>query len=274
MNEGTISRKKAIYLALGLILGAFIAGSLLGSAGYVGVYTDSYSYEDCNVLALTIKGEVFTYVTEKMLEYNDDITSAEEIARGLVEAERDDGIKAVLLSVDSYGGDAVAGEEIASALKRFNKSSVALVRGLGLSTAYWASTGADKIYASKLSEVGSIAVTMSYLDESRRNDREGYLYTELSSGKFKNLGDPNKPLTLEERSILMSDLQKMHNVFVQDVARNRDLEISKVAKLSDGRSYLGADALAHGLIDEIGDLDTATKYLEEVLGEKVEYCWY
>jgi ClpP class serine protease len=58
------------------------------------------------------------------------------------------------------------------------------------------------------------------------------------------------------------------------VATNRGLERAKVAELANGLSYVGTDALELGLIDELGDLSTAREHLENVIGEKVELCWY
>jgi len=223
MLQKTIPKRRAfgITILVGttcLILGLHISSDANFIAG-------KYN-KDCNTLVLSAYGHLTTYIPKSPTEYWDDTTSSEEIVDGILEAQDDEKIRAVVLYVDSYGGEPVAGEEIANALKRLNKPSIAVIRGMGASGAYWASTGADKIYASRISDVGSIAVTMSYLDESRRNDREGYQYTELSSGRFKNLGDPNKPLTAEERAIVMSDLRKMHNVFAQEVASNRGLELS------------------------------------------------
>lgn len=236
-------------------------------------WSDS-EHEDCNVLIFRVKGYLSTYMPAKPSDEEFDVSSSEEIVYGIMEAQDDSDIKAVLLAIDSGGGDPVAGEEIASALKNFDKLSVAIIRSIGASSAYWAATGADKIFASKISDVGGIGVTMSYLDESIKNIKEGYTYTELSSAKHKNLGDPSRPITSEEKAIILSDLHKVHDVFVQDVATNRKMEVADVRKLANGLSYTGEDALKFGLIDEIGDIYVATKYIEDQIGEKAEVCWY
>ena len=275
MNENSVSRKKALLYIVIVGVIAFIAGSFL---------SDSYSYyeddsvagleDSCNVLVLSANGILSTYIPEQTTDDWSDVSSSEYITDGILSAQDDPDIKAVLLSIESSGGYGVAGEEIANALKRLDKPSVAVIRGVGASAAYWAATGADKIYASKISDVGSIAITASYLDETNKIAKEGYQYTELSSGKYKDLGDTGRPLTAEERAIVLSDLRKAHDVFVQVVATNRNLEKSEVEKLANGLTYVGTDALSYGLIDEIGDIATATKYLEEQIREKVELCWY
>ncbi|KKS49246.1 MAG: Signal peptide peptidase SppA [Parcubacteria group bacterium GW2011_GWA2_45_15] len=273
MLEGSVSKKKAVVLLVIVGVVALVAGTFIVSE--TNYYEDNYSLEDsCNVLALSANGILSTYIPEQTTDDWSDVSSSEYITDGILSAQDDPDIKAVLLSIDSSGGYGVAGEEIANALKRLDKPSVAVIRTVGASAAYWAATGADKIYASKMSDVGSIAITASYLDETNKIAKEGYQYTELSSGKYKDLGDTGRPLTVEERAIVLSDLRKAHEVFVQDVATNRNLELGEVEKLANGLTYVGTDALSYGLIDEIGDIASATKYLEEQIGEKVELCWY
>lgn len=261
-----------------LIIG--VVGVLgVGAGWYLGVSEDAGEWlaeeSECNVLGLNLKGYLTTYALPAGEgEGGEDVTSAEDLVDGIVTAEDDDEIKAVILSVDSPGGDGVAGEEVASALRRLNKPSVAVVRAMGASAAYWAASGANKIYASKISDVGGIGVTSSYLDESVKNNKEGYTYTELSSAKYKDMGDPGRPLSAEERALWQADLDKSHQVFVGAVAANRSLELGAVQKLANGLTYLGEDALSLGLIDEIGDLAVATKFIEEQIGEAAQVCWY
>ncbi len=272
-EEKKITKKKAVIYTIVIGVVAFIAGTFIVDYSEYEEY-GSYSTDNCNVLAFSVNGYLSTYMPQNPEEYMTDISSSEDIVDGIQIAQDDPDIKAVILSVDSGGGDGVAGEEVANALKWLSKPSVAVIRGLGASSAYWASTGADKIYASKISDVGSIAITMSYLDETKKIEREGYQYTELSSAKYKDLGDPSRPLTAEERAIIMSDLQKAHKVFVESVSVNRGLDIKEIEKLANGLTYIGEDALRYGLIDEIGDFLSAKKYIEEQIGEKAEICWY
>ena len=275
MNDSNVSRKRALVLIVAVGVVAFIAGALLygGDTGDI-LTNDTNADDECNVLVFSVKGYLSTFIPKQPTDQEVDVSSSEDIVDTISIAQNDPDIKAVMLSIDSHGGDGVAGEEIARALKSFDKPTVAVIRSIGASAAYWAATGADKIYASKISDVGSIGITASYLNESKKNVKDGYTFIELSSAKYKDTGDPNKQLTPEERAILMSDLRKIHTVFVQDVATNRNLEVSEVEKLANGLTYVGTDALSYGLIDEIGDMTSATKYLEEKIGEKVETCWY
>lgn len=230
---------------------------------------------NCNVFGIALHGDLVTYIpaSERSVDSAKDQTASEDIVYGIEKAEKDEKMKAIALEVDSLGGYPVAGEEVADALKKVKKPTVAIIRQYGDSAAYMAASGADRIFASKNSDVGSIAVTMSYLDYVRQNQKDGLTYVSLSSGKFKDTGDPNKILSREEKNLLMRDINAMHKNFVKAVAENRKLEIAKVEKLADGSTMLGEMALRNGLVDEIGGEAEAMEYLKGVIGEEAEVCW-
>lgn len=232
---------------------------------------------DCNAKGIELHGDVVTYIAPNSLDKDgnplNDETASENVIYQINEAEADDTIKAIILEVDSYGGSAVAAEEMANALKRATKPTVVLVRTAAASAAYWASTGANVIFASSLSDIGSIGVTMSYLDNTKKNDNEGLTYNSLSTGKFKDYGNPDKILTEEEKVLVMRDLNITHNMFVKAVADNRNLDINKVKAIADGSSMPGEMALENGLIDKIGGMEEVKEYLKNKIGEEVNVCW-
>lgn len=234
-------------------------------------YDGEYAIEDCNVQGIELQGDLYTYYSSA--EVITDVTVSEEIVSLIDYAEIAPEVKAIFLEVDSLGGAPVAAEEVASALKRAKKPTVALIREYGVSAAYWAACGADMIFASANSDVGSIGVTFSYLDNVEQNRKEGLAFQQLSAGKFKDAGDPNKPLTAEERALFKRDIKILHENFIKDVAENRNLEVAAVRELADGSSMLGQMALDHGLIDRIGGIYEVKEYLRVLIGEEVEVCW-
>lgn len=231
----------------------------------------------CNVQGINLHGSIYTYVpTQGTMDNPDeyqtmygDAISSEEIVYQLEEAENDSSIEAILIEVDSGGGSPVAGEEIGNAVKELSKPVVAVVRQSGMSAAYWAISGADKIIASKNSDVGSIGVTSSYLENISKDKK----YVQLISGKFKDTGSPDRPITDEDRDLIMRDLEITHENFIQIVAQNRNMSIESVRAIADGSSVLGQQAKNLGLIDEIGSWTQAQQYLEEQIGEEVQMCW-
>lgn len=248
---------------------------IFGSAvvGEISTRDTSSEEQDCNVTGINLHGQLLTYLPEMEPQDMSDVASADYVLYYIKKANEDEKVKAIVLEVDSGGGSPVAGEEIAHALKNSKKPTVALIRQMGASAAYWASTGANVIFASNNSDVGSIGVTYSYLDNVGKNQKEGLNYLELYVGKYKDMGNPDKVLTAEEKDLIMRDLKIMHSNFIRAVAQNRNLSVDKVTALADGSSVLGAQAKKLGLVDRIGDLIDVESYLTEKLGEKSVICW-
>ncbi len=244
---------------------------------YYLLFEDGWEEEkSCNVSNIKLQGDLITYISnEGKNEYDDllwDEIASEDIVRAIEKAEKDDHIKAIILEIDSFGGYPVASEEVANALKRAKKPTIALIREYGTSGAYYAATGADMIFASQNSDVGSIGVTMSYLDHAEENKKDGLTYNQLSVGKFKDAGNSDKPLTPEEKELFMRDINILHENFIKAVADNRNLDIEKVRQLADGSTILGLMALENNLIDKIGGRYEVEEYLKEKLGGDIEIC--
>lgn len=225
-----------------------------------------FTRESCNVARVPVYGTITALPSDVASVSSDQVVAAIE------RADADLSVSAILLDVDSYGGSPVAGEEIAHALERATKPTVSLIRDAGTSAAYWAAIGAKRVIASANSDVGSIGVTMSYVDESAKNKQEGLQYNELASGKYKNMGDPNKPLSKDEHDLAMRDIMIVHSNFVNEVARMRHLPVEQIAVLADGSSMTGVPAREAGLIDAIGDLYAAREYLKETIGKDAVVC--
>ena len=250
---------------------------------YMYYFTDAYSFEespfiecpwDSNVALISIHGEIATYSYYTEEEEYSDMVSSEEIVKYIDVIEDDEYMEVLIVEIDSYGGYPVASEEIMNALKKMKTPVVALIREGAASGAYLIATGADKIYASEMSDIGSIGVSMSYIDYSEQNKEEGLIYQQLSSGKFKDSGDPDKELTKEEKELYMRDVIILHDIFVREVAENRNLDIKKVQELADGSTMLGQAAKDNGLIDEIGDIYDVKEWIREELGIEPIICNY
>jgi signal peptide peptidase SppA len=272
---------KKIGLGLTIILLAVVSYAIYDEVIKTPTVVTSGEYSDddydCSVVGINLHGTLWTYIppqNEDDIFTENDIVASEEINYLIKQANEDDDIKAILIEVDSHGGLPVAGEEVANTLKNSGKPTVAMIRQSGLSAAYWAVTGADQIFASRNSDVGSIGVTSSYLQNVGKNQKDGNDYVQLSSGKYKDAGDPDRPLTEEERQLFLRDIKIVHENFISDVATNRDISVADVQKIADGSSVLGDRAKELQLIDEIGGIFEAEKYIESIIGEKPEVCWY
>ena len=233
-------------------------------------YSNQTSYSspyDCNVATVSLRGDLVTYIAPQYDEEGfvlpADATASEDIDWSIRSNADDSSIEAIILEIDSLGGYPVAAEEVMNALRNTKKPTIALIRESGLSAAYYAAVGADYIFASKNSDLGSIGVTASYVDNVDHNNQHGFSFNELSSGKFKDVGNPNRKLTTEEKNLIQRDITILHNNFVKDVAVHRGLEVEEVEKFADGSSMLAERALEYGLIDKIGGYTEIENFLEE-----------
>ena len=230
----------------------------------------------CNIAGINLHGELVTYLPAHYfdnLSSDPDVIASESVDALIQQAIDAPNIKAIMVEVDSPGGEPVAGEEIANTLKSSIKPTVAVIRQTGASAAYWASTGANKIFASLNSDIGSIGVTASYLESVNKNKSNGLNYVQLSMGKYKDSGNPNRPMTDTEKALVMRDLKIVYNNFINTVSTNRGISVADVTKIADGSTVLGAKAKDLNLIDEIGGVPDATKYLGTTIGEKPSVCW-
>lgn len=227
----------------------------------------------CNIAVIPVEGEIGFFGNQA--EEGSQVADADDVVSTIHQAESEPGIRGILVRIDSPGGTPVAAHVIADALKRSSIPVAALIREKGTSAGYVVATGASTIIADPMSDVGSIGVTESYVERVEKNRGDGLNYVSLASAKYKDVGDPNKPLTKEERALIERDLKIVHKQLVKVVAENRKLPVEDVAKLADGSSMPGTLALESELIDALGDQETArswfAKQLETSLAE-VRYC--
>ena len=274
------SVKWIIIISISIIIGGITVDSYINkeSPSSDSSNNTSSKTENCNVQGINLHGAVVTYNSNDSYDDQDNLiydqTSSEEVAWYIKNANENPNIKAIIVEVDSGGGSGVAGEEISRAVKNSEKPVAAFIRSVGASAAYWSISSADRIFASANSDVGSIGVTLSYLNNVEKNKKDGYTYVELTSGKYKDTGTPDKVLTYEEKNLLLRDINIMFENFVKAVAENRGLTIKAVKSFADGSTVMGERAKELGMIDEIGGINEVEKYLEPIIGEKPEVCWH
>jgi signal peptide peptidase SppA len=227
----------------------------------------------CNVAVVPVAGEIGFFGHQS--DGESPVADADRIVATIRQAEAQSEIRGILVRVDSPGGGPVASRVIADALERSKLPKAAVIRESGTSGGYVVATGADTIFADPMSDVGSIGVTESYVENVEKNRREGLSYVPLTSAKYKDYRDPNRPLTREERALIERDLRIVHDELVRLVARNRKLPVEHVAKLADGSSMPGALALESKLVDALGGEEAARGWFAERLripATEIRYC--
>ena len=191
---------------------------------------------------------------------------SDSIIENLKKAENNDGIKAVILEINSPGGTVVASKEVADYVKELKtkKPVVAWIREVGASGAYWIASSSNLIVADEASITGSVGVISSYLQFSDLLDEYGVKYERLVAGKYKDAGSPFKDLETDERILMQSKLDIIHEIFLKDVIANRNLNNNQVNDVRTGFFFLGIEAKELGLVDELGGKELAVEKAKEL----------
>lgn len=187
--------------------------------------------------------------------------------RALRDAQKSPDVTGLLVVVDSPGGGVTGGERLHDALVRFAavKPVVVSMGDMGASAAYMLSVAAQHIVALPSTLTGSIGVIMQRPDVSVGLGKLGIGVAAITSGSMKDQTDPTSTLTPEGRQMLQGLVDDLFGQFVAMVAAGRHLTEDKVRSLADGRAYTGRQALALGLVDELGDEDVARQWLRQKL---------
>lgn len=197
-----------------------------------------------------------------------------QVREWIRDAENDPSIKAIVFEINSPGGSAVASDEIGTAIKQTTKPTVAWIREVGASGGYWIASNADHIVANRMSITGSVGVTASYIDFAGTLERYNASYEQLTGGEYKELGTPFKELTPDERKILQSKIDRIHEYFLEEVQTNRNLTNTTMKEIRTGEFFLGIEAYELGLVDELGSFPQVDSYLNATIGEEPIYTHY
>jgi len=206
-----------------------------------------------------------------------------QVKKQLDFAAKDDRVKAVLLKIDSPGGEVLASDEIARAIREFQKETkkpvIASMGGMAASGGYYIAAPCKYIIANELTITGSIGVIMQSVNVRGLMDKVGVEPITFTSGKNKAMLDPfNSPekVTDEQKKILQDFIDGTHDKFVAVVETGRDKAargngsqakalVKDWQDYADGRILTGEDALKHGMVDANGNFDDAIKFVEKIV---------
>lgn len=176
-------------------------------------------------------------------------------------AAADKNVKAVVLRINSPGGAVTASDIMYQDLLAFrhdtHKPVVACMMDVAASGGYYLAMASDCVYAHPTTVTGSIGVIMSLYNAHALLSAVGIKSEPIKSGPNKDLGNPARPMTDEERAILQGMVNSFYGEFVHIVAEGRHMPEEKVRGLADGRVYTGLDAQRLGLVDKVGYLEDA-----------------
>ena len=212
---------------------------------------------------------------EIMADGEEGVISGIKTAGLLREIRRDSSIKAVVLRVNSPGGDAMAAEMINReiSLLREVKPVIASYGDYAASGGYWISAGADHIFTDRMTITGSIGVfSMIPSFGKALSKKVGVNIEAVNSNRHSDMLSLMRPLDNAEQGYFLASIEKVYEDFLERVATGRNMDCKQVDELGQGRIWSGSNAVANGLADEIGGLCDAIAYAELTAGlEKGRY---
>lgn len=189
------------------------------------------------------------------------------VMQNLKAAADDDDVKAIVLRIDSPGGSVTGSAQIYEVIRDLEKPVVASMAATAASGGYYISAPADYIMARPDSVTGSIGVIMTLFNAEELLQDLGVEVISITSGDNKALGSLWEEMTPEQREILDDFVDEAYTEFVRVIVEGRsNLSENEVLTLADGRIYTGRQALANGLVDELGDLEQAIDKAAELGG--------
>ncbi|RBI61016.1 signal peptide peptidase SppA [halophilic archaeon] len=192
-------------------------------------------------------------------------TPTDDIVEQIRRADDDDAAEALLLRLNTPGGEVVPSDDIRLAAERFDGPTVAYATDVCASGGYWIASGCDELYAREGSLVGSIGVIGSRVNATGLADKLGLSYERLAAGEYKDAGVSLKEMTEDEREYLQGIIDGYYETFVDRVAEGREMDAESVRE-TEARVYLGDRAREIGLVDELGTREEVKSRLADRLG--------
>ena len=191
---------------------------------------------------------------------------------GLREDKR---FRAVVLEIDSPGGTASGSELLYHSVLKIKKEKpvVAYIRGTGASGAYYISCAADRVVALPSALVGSIGVIYLRPVLEQLLQKLGISFSVFKGGRLKDMGGFWRSPTSEEEGKFTGLIDEIYANFLQAVATGRGMEVDSVMELATGEIFTGRGAKERGLVDELGDFDTALDLAASMGGARRKPVW-
>ena len=193
----------------------------------------------------------------------------ERTVRQLTKYGDDTSIKAIILRIDSPGGGVASSQEIYEEIRRVRSGGKLVVASMGsvaASGGYYIACVTDRIFANAGTVTGSIGVIVQLANASELLHKVGIESTVITSGPFKDSGNPTRTLRPEERLVFQALVDDVYQQFIEAVAQGRNLPLDEVRQVADGRIYTGRQAKDLRLIDELGSLHDAITYAASTIG--------
>jgi len=192
-----------------------------------------------------------------------DQVSYEQIRAELAEQVSDANTKAIVLRLDTPGGEASQNIDLHDFIysMRGDKPIIAMVDDMAYSAGYGIASACDEIWVTRTGGVGSVGVVTYHVDQSDFNSKVGIKVEFIHAGSRKVEGNPHQPLTDTARSNIQERIDHLYDMFAESVARGRGLTVEQV-KATEAGTYIGTKAIEVGFADVLGTFSDLMAYLD------------
>lgn len=197
------------------------------------------------------------------------LVTADDIVEQIETADADEAADALVVKLDTPGGEVVPSDDIRRAVQAFDGPTVAYATDTCASGGYWIASGCDHIVAREGSLVGSIGVLASRVTGEDLLDRLGLTYERLVAGDYKDAGVPLRDMDDDDRAYLQGIVDDYYQAFVERVVSGRDLD-EETVRDTEARVFLGEEALERDLVDELGAEDSVEAWVTDEIDEEAE----
>jgi len=196
------------------------------------------------------------------------ITESSPVIDEIRQYQEDEGVKAIVLRIDSPGGGVGPSQEIFREVSKvkMKKKVFTSMGSVAASGGYYIACASDRIVANPGTMTGSIGVLMEFTNIEELFKKIGIKGVVLKSGEHKDIGSPFREMTPEEKKIVQEVLDNVHQQFIEAVAKGRGMDREKVSQIADGRIFTGQQAKEIGLVDEMGNLQDTIDLAAKAVG--------
>ena len=222
------------------------------------------------IAVMYAEGEIMPEAADQ--QYNMASLITEKMARELIKLKEDKAVKAVVIRVNSPGGSAYVSDQIWKQVKALKEEKPVVVSmgNVAASGGYYISCAANQIVAEPNTLTGSIGVFGMFPNMTGLFEELDVTSDVVKTHAFTDLGNIARPMTADEKVLVQGAIERNYRTFLARCAEGRGMSVEAIDAIGQGRVWTGEQALANGLVDRLGDLDTAIQVAAD-LADLSEY---
>ena len=265
MDDASTDGRKGLLAAAAVGAATTIAGRALLGRLTGGRFGDADEY---NTAKVTVSGPIRRNQGRPSPLSGPGGATADEVVEQIEAADEDEDVEALVVELNTPGGEVLPSDDIRRAAADFDGPTIAYATDTCASGGYWIASGCDELWAREASLVGSIGVVGSRPNAKGLADKLGISYEQFTAGEYKDAGVPLREIQEEEREYLQGIVDGIYEQFVETVSEGRDMDTNTIRE-TEGRVYLGTDALEIGLVDALGTESDVKNRLSKEIGTDV-----